>query len=71
VTQPVAESAWEAGHGGLRWWSAFGGGPHTVVLFMDRMEGRVTFGASEPLTLESAPLRTAAADLLGVTVLAS
>jgi hypothetical protein len=42
-----------------------------VVLFMDRMEGRVTFGASEPLTLESAPLRTAAADLLGVTVLAS
>lgn len=67
VTQPIADGVWDAGHAGLRWWSSFWGDWHTVVLFMARLEGRVTFGEPEPLTLESPALRTAA-DLLGVTV---
>lgn len=67
VTQPVAVSLWQRGFGGLRWWSAFWGDWHTVVLFRERVRERLTFGEPEPLTVES-PAVVEAARLLGMEV---
>lgn len=64
-TQPIARSAWDAGHHGLRWWSSFWGDWHTVVLFTARLAGRLRFGEPEVLTLEH-PAVIEAADRLGM-----
>lgn len=64
-TQPVARSAWDAGHHGLRWWSSFGGNWHTVVLFTARLPGKLRFGQPDALTLAHPAVREAT-DLLGM-----
>ncbi|HSW31822.1 MAG TPA: RES family NAD+ phosphorylase [Longimicrobiales bacterium] len=66
-TQPIARSAWDSGHHGLRWWSSFWGEWHTVVLFTARLPGRLRFGEPEVLTLAHPAVREAA-DLLGMEV---
>ena len=67
TTQPIARRVWEAGHSGLRWWSSFWGDWHAVVLFNQRMEGRMDFG--DPFVLDlSAPAVTEAASLLGMEI---
>jgi hypothetical protein len=67
VTQPLAASLWQRDFGGLRWWSSFWGEWHTVVLFLERVRDRLTFGEPEPLTIESAPVLEAAR-LMGMEV---
>lgn len=62
-TQRIAQRVWDAAHPGLRWWSAFGGDWHGVALFAARTRGALAFAAPEPVTLESIPLRVAAASL--------
>lgn len=70
VTQAIARRVHEAGHTGLRWWSALDGDWHGVVLFTDRApDRRLAFGDPELLTLEHAALRDAAMRL-GVRVAA-
>jgi hypothetical protein len=64
-TQPIARSAWDAGHHGVRWWSSFWGDWHTVVLFTARLSGKLCFGEPEVLTEEHPAVREAA-DLLGM-----
>jgi hypothetical protein len=66
-TQPIARSAWDGGHHGLRWWSSFWGEWHTVVLFTARLQDRLRFGEPEVLTLAHPAVREAA-DLLGMEV---
>lgn len=64
-TQPVARTAWDAGHDGLRWWSNFWGDWHTVVLFTARVGGRLRYGA--PVALDVGhPAVLDAATLLGM-----
>lgn len=65
VSQPIARAAWDAGFHGLRWWSSFWGDWHTVVLFTARVEGYLTFGAPEVLTLDHVAVKKAA-ELLGM-----
>lgn len=64
VTQPIARAVWEAGHPGLRWWSAFWGDWHGAVLFMARLGG-VRFDEPRPLSLDT-PAVTVAAEALGM-----
>jgi hypothetical protein len=65
LTQPLSQALWEHGYSGLRWWSTFWGDWHMVVLFTARMSGRMEFGESEVLTLDS-PSVVEAARLLGM-----
>lgn len=68
VTQGVAQRLFEVGYAGLRWWSAFFGDWHTVVLFRERLSpGAVQFGEPEPVELNTPALLDAAA-WLGVEV---
>lgn len=67
LTQPIAAEAWRAGCVGLRWWSAFWGDWHGVVLFTARIGDRLDVGEPVALTRES-PSVVAAADALGMTV---
>ncbi len=67
ITQPLARRVWDAGHGGLRWWSVFRGEWHGVVLFTERLTGRLRFDDPEPLTVETAAVRSAA-EALGMGV---
>jgi hypothetical protein len=62
-TQRVALRVWTAEHPGLRWWSVFGGDWHGVALFESRVKRALVFGNPEPITLQSLPLRAAAASL--------
>jgi hypothetical protein len=62
-TQPIALTAWDAGHAGLRWWSVFGGDWHGVVLFADRLLPSLSFRDPEPLTPDHPAVRLAAARL--------
>ena len=64
VTQPIAQTVWNEGYAGLRWWSAFWGDWHGAVLFTTRLEG-VRFDEPEPLTLETSAV-VDAADALGM-----
>lgn len=49
-TQAVAAALHERGAAGLRWWSAFWGDWHTVVLFRDRLEpGSLRYDTPTPL----------------------
>lgn len=65
-SQRAAAEVHAAGHAGLRWWSAFMGEWHTVVLFRERLEARaLVYGAPVPLGLRH-PSLTAAALALDV-----
>lgn len=49
-TQQIAVALHARGHAGLRWWSAFWGEWHSVVLFRDRLPAdAVTYGQPVPL----------------------
>lgn len=64
VTQRIAADIHATGHTGLRWWSALAGDWHTVVVFRDRIHlSPSEYGTPEPLTLEHAAARNAAAAL--------
>lgn len=64
VTQRIAAEIHANGHTGLRWWSALADDWHTVVIFRDRIRrSRARYGTPEPLTLEHAAVRNAAAAL--------
>lgn len=65
VTQPLAQRIWDLGYAGLRWWSSFWGDWHTVVLFVERLEGELEASEPEVLTLDTPALR-AAADALEI-----
>lgn len=62
-TQRIAHRVWEARHSGLRWWSVFGGDWHGVALFEARTKNALAFADPEPVTVQSIPLRAAAASL--------
>jgi hypothetical protein len=60
-SQRAAADLHAAGHAGLRWWSAFFGEWHSVVLFRDRLEpGALDYGAPAPLHLAHPALTEAA-----------
>lgn len=63
TTQRIGVAVHAAGHAGLRWWSAFSGDWHTLLLFRDRIGAALAFGTPEPLTLDHAALREAAREL--------
>lgn len=65
LTQRIAASVHAAGHAGLRWWSALNGDWHTVVLFRDRLDSPLEYGAPERLTLDH-PAVQEAARILGI-----
>ena len=67
ITQPMAQLLWDRGYSGLRWWSAFGGDWHTVVLFAARLEGPLDTAEPERLTVETPAVRSAA-DALGIRI---
>lgn len=71
ITQPIARAIWDAGYGGLRWWSRFWGDWHTVVLFANGAGPEAAFprpaGEPAPLDLKSPALREATR-LLGIEV---
>jgi hypothetical protein len=63
-TRAVAESLYAERKAGLRWWSAFSGDWHTVVVFCGRLGGSdLAFGEPEPVGLDHVTLRRAAAEL--------
>ena len=68
ATQRIGASVHAAGHAGLRWWSAFSGDWHTLLLFRDRIPRPLAFDAPEPLALDHPALREAARELgIGIT----
>ncbi len=63
-TRAVAEALYEERKTGLRWWSAFSGDWHTVVVFCSRLsKGDLIFGAPDRLGLDTPALRVAAAEV--------
>lgn len=68
VTQAINQQVFDAGYAGLRWWSAFFGEWHTVVLFTRRVPGvALRFGTPEVLQPDH-PAVLEAADTLGITI---
>jgi hypothetical protein len=67
TTQRIAASVHARGHAGLRWWSAFFGDWHAVVLFRDRLDETLTYSTPDPLTLRHDGLRESAR-LIGLTL---
>ena len=65
TTQRVAQAVFASGRSGLRWWSAFFGEWHTVVLFRERLTAPLDWSSPEPLSLGDDRLREAA-QLLGI-----
>jgi hypothetical protein len=65
ATQRISAAVHARGHTGLRWWSAFFGDWHAVVLFRDRLHAPPTCSAPEPLSIHHQQLRDAAG-LLGI-----
>ena len=63
TTQPIAASAWDGGHSGLRWWSSFWGDWHGAVLFTKRVRRNLHFGEPEVVTRDTPALREAAGAL--------
>lgn len=63
TTQRIAGKLYAVGNSGLRWWSAFFGEWHTVVLFWDRLPTPLVFREPTPLTLEEPAVREAAHQL--------
>jgi hypothetical protein len=66
TTQGIAADIRAAGFSGLRWWSALSGDWHTFVLFRDRLNDTLRFGAPEPLALSDGAVRDAVR-MLGMT----
>lgn len=65
-TQQIAVALHGRGYAGLRWWSAFWGEWHTVVLFRDRLTATsLAYGRPTPLSLDS-PAVVDAARLLDI-----
>lgn len=68
TTQAIARILHQEGASGLRWWSAFFGEWHTLVLFTDRISARdLDFGPPLPLDVAS-PVLAQAADAIGVRI---
>ena len=67
TTQRIAAKVHSREHCGLRWWSAFFGDWHTVVLFRDRLSPPLSYETPVALTPGHPALRDAAA-LLGVGI---
>ena len=66
VTQQIAATLHERQRAGLRWWSAFRGEWHTLVLFRDRIpEDAVTYGTPRRLDVAS-PAVVEAARMLDI-----
>lgn len=63
ATQAIAASAWDGGKTGLRWWSAFGGEWHGIVLFTDRTRDGLRYGGPRVLSARTPALYAAAAAL--------
>lgn len=60
-TQQIAVSLHAREHAGLRWWSAFWGEWHSVILFRDRLPvDALTYGRPTPLDVTSPPVMEAA-----------
>ena len=59
-TQPIAASAWDSGHPGLRWWSCLWGDWHGVVLFTERNRHGLRFAAPEVISRDTDALHEAA-----------
>lgn len=70
VTQPIAQGLHgDPGLAGFRWWSAFWGDWHTVVLFSDRLPGdALRFDEPEPLHPDT-PALVRATDALGIEII--
>jgi hypothetical protein len=60
TTRAIAERLHAEGFTGLRWWSAFMGEWHTLVLFLDRMAAPSGFSSPEALRPDHPALRDAA-----------
>jgi hypothetical protein len=67
TTQRIAANVHQRKHTGLRWWSAFFGDWHAVVIFRDRVKAGLVYGTPEPLTLDHPALHDAAS-ALGVRI---
>lgn len=66
VTRGIARRFYEAGAAGLRWWSAFSGDWHTVVLFESAVDPKeLQMGTPEILTVNT-PVVQHAAQILDV-----
>jgi hypothetical protein len=59
-TQQIAADLHARQHVGLRWWSAFWGEWHSVVLFRDRLPADIRYGDPVPLDVASSPVVEAA-----------
>lgn len=59
-TQQIAADLYSRQRAGLRWWSAFWGDWHSIVLFRDRLPAGVRYGAPIPLDITSPPVVEAA-----------
>lgn len=65
TTQRIAGAVYASGRSGLRWWSAFFGEWHTVVLFRERLPAPLHWSSPEALSLDDDRLREATR-LLGI-----
>ena len=66
TTQRIAENLFTNEWTGLRWWSAFFGEWHGIVIFLDRVgDGDMSYGPPEPLALSDEAVEEAAR-LLGI-----
>jgi hypothetical protein len=65
ITQPIAAAIHAARPPGLRWWSAFTGDWHMVVLFRDRLEPALEQGRPQGLAIHH-PAVSGAARALGI-----
>lgn len=70
TTQRIAQAVFASGLAGLRWWSAFFGEWHTIVLFRDRLPAPLNWSSPAALSLDADPLREAAR-LLGIVIAGS
>lgn len=68
TTRSIARRLFDAGYAGLRWWSAFFGQWHGVVLFLERLgDEPPTYEEPTPVDL-SDPTLQRATELLGIPV---
>ena len=67
TTQALARTLYEAGCAGFRWWSAFFGEWHTLVIFADRMADAPTVSTPRPLHPRDPDLQLAAR-YLGIAI---
>ena len=67
ITRAISAKLYRAGYAGFRWWSAFFGEWHTLVLFRDRLDPPPAFGSPEPLGLAH-PALGQAARALGIRI---